>query len=114
MTMQSNLKSPSLELGNLATVKNSKAEVSSVSPSSERMEELWVVCAFICRKWIILNYLNKVQNYPIIVSQRRRTTQSLETYPLNSFVFKICVAPVATIWSRMYFLQGTLALRLLR
>ena len=43
MTMQSNLKSPSLELGNLATVKNSKAEVSSVSPSSERMEELWVV-----------------------------------------------------------------------
>ena len=43
MTMHCNLKSPSLELGNLATVKNSKAEVSSVSPSSERMEELWVV-----------------------------------------------------------------------
>ena len=28
-----------------------KADVSSVSPSSERLEELWVVCGFICRKW---------------------------------------------------------------
>ena len=27
-----------------------KADVSSVSPSSERLEELWVVCGFICRK----------------------------------------------------------------
>ena len=119
----------------MATVKSFNVQVSSVSPSSERMEELWVVCAFICRKWITLNYLNKVQNYlnkvqnylnkvqnylnkvqnyPIIVSQRRRTTRSLETYPLYSFVFKICVAPVATLWSRMYFLQGTLTLRLLR
>ena len=23
----------------------------SVSPLSERLEELWVVCGFICRKW---------------------------------------------------------------
>ena len=43
MTMHCNPKSPSLELGNLATVKNFKAEVSSIRPSSERMEELWVV-----------------------------------------------------------------------
>ena len=35
----------------LATVKSLKADVSSVSPSSERLEELWVVCGFICRKW---------------------------------------------------------------
>ena len=28
-----------------------KADLSSVSPSSERSEELWVVCVFICRKW---------------------------------------------------------------
>ena len=28
-----------------------KADVSGVSPSSERLEELWVVCAFLCRKW---------------------------------------------------------------
>ena len=27
-----------------------QTSVSSVSPSSERMEELWVVCVFICRK----------------------------------------------------------------
>ena len=35
----------------LATVKGKKADVSSVSPSSERLEELWVVGEFICRKW---------------------------------------------------------------
>ena len=29
-----------------------KAVVSSVSHSSEQFEELWVVCGFICRKWI--------------------------------------------------------------
>ena len=28
-----------------------KADVSGVSPSSERLEELWVLCAFLCRKW---------------------------------------------------------------
>ena len=28
-----------------------KAVVSSVSPSSERLEELWVVCGFLSRKW---------------------------------------------------------------
>ena len=28
-----------------------KADVWSVSPSSEPMEELWVVCGFIWRKW---------------------------------------------------------------
>ena len=26
-------------------------DASSVSPSSERMKELWVVCVFTCRKW---------------------------------------------------------------
>ena len=31
-------------LRKLATVKSFKADVSSVSPLSERMEELWVVC----------------------------------------------------------------------
>ena len=35
----------------LTTVTSWKADVSSVSPSSERMEELWVVCWFIWRKW---------------------------------------------------------------
>ena len=32
----------------LSTVKSLKADVSRVSPSSERLEELWVVCGFIC------------------------------------------------------------------
>ena len=32
----------------LAIVKRSKADISSVNPSSERLEELWVVCGFIC------------------------------------------------------------------
>ena len=36
----------------MATVKGKKADVSSVSPSSERLEELWVVCGFICRKLV--------------------------------------------------------------
>ena len=40
-----------LVLTKLATVKGKKADISSVSPSSERLEELWVVCGFICRKW---------------------------------------------------------------
>ena len=35
----------------MATVKGKKADVSSVSPSSERLEELWVMFGFICRKW---------------------------------------------------------------
>ena len=34
----------------LANVKGKKTDVSSVSPSSERLEEWWVVCGFICRK----------------------------------------------------------------
>ena len=40
-----------LVLTKLATVKGKKADISSVSPSSERLEELWVVCGFICIKW---------------------------------------------------------------
>ena len=35
----------------LAIVKSKKTDVSSVSPSSERFEELWVVRGFICKKW---------------------------------------------------------------
>ena len=35
--------------GNL--IKGKKADVSSVIPSLERLEELWVVCGFIYRKW---------------------------------------------------------------
>ena len=35
----------------LATVKSLKADVSSVSPFSERLEELWVACVFLCWKW---------------------------------------------------------------
>ena len=34
-----------------STVKGKKADASSVSPSSELLEELWVVCGFICSKW---------------------------------------------------------------
>ena len=32
----------------LATLKSLKADVSSVSPFSERLEELWVACVFLC------------------------------------------------------------------
>ena len=39
----------------MATVKSFKAVVSSVGPSSERMEELWVVCVFLSRKWSYAN-----------------------------------------------------------
>ena len=35
----------------MATVTSSKADVSSVIPSSERMEELWVVCGVELRYW---------------------------------------------------------------
>ena len=35
----------------MATVKSKKADVSSVNPSSERLEELWVVFVFRGRKW---------------------------------------------------------------
>ena len=34
----------------MAIVKSFKADVSSVSPSSERMKELWLLCVFLCRK----------------------------------------------------------------
>ena len=33
----------------LATVKSLRADVLSVSPLSERLEELWVVCVFLCK-----------------------------------------------------------------
>ena len=33
----------------MSTVKSFKVDVSSVSALSERMEELWVVCVFICK-----------------------------------------------------------------
>ena len=52
----------------LATVKGQKADVSSVSPSSERLEELWVVFGFICRKW----------NYPIGGNTVTRTYKLVE------------------------------------
>ena len=32
-------------------VQSLKADVLSVSPLSEQLEEWWVVCGFICRKW---------------------------------------------------------------
>ena len=35
----------------LGTIKSLKTDISSVSPSSERLEELWVVCGFLSRKW---------------------------------------------------------------
>ena len=34
-----------------ATVKSLKSDVSSISTSSEQLEELWVECGFICRNW---------------------------------------------------------------
>ena len=50
----------------MATVKSLKSDVLRVSPLSEQLEELWVVCGFICRNWweygdekIGINWLNK-------------------------------------------------------
>ena len=34
-----------------STVKGKKADASSVSSSSELLEEFWVVCGFICSRW---------------------------------------------------------------
>ena len=31
--------------------KSLMADILSVSPLSEQLEELWVVCGFICKKW---------------------------------------------------------------
>ena len=43
---------PHVSTKGISTVKGKKkADVSSVSPSSERSRELWVVLGFICRKW---------------------------------------------------------------
>ena len=38
---------------NLATIKGKKADVSSVRPSSEQLDELWVECGFV--------YMQKVE-----------------------------------------------------
>ena len=35
----------------LATVKSFKADILCISPLLEQMEELWVLCVFIGRKW---------------------------------------------------------------
>ena len=32
-------------------IRDSKADVSSVSPSSERIKELWVVCGLYAERW---------------------------------------------------------------
>ena len=73
----------------LATLKSKKTDVSSVSPSSERLEKLWVVCGFICKKWsyafplfTAANLRFQLTKLPAIHSHRRSTTVSLETNPL--------------------------------
>ena len=91
----------------LATSKGKKADVSSVSPSSERLEKLWVVCRFICKKWsCAIGHHTPIDNQlfhslwrpiyvfnsvvrtklPAIHSHRHSTTVSLETNPLKSTV----------------------------
>ena len=35
----------------ISRAKSLMADILSVSPLTERLEELWVVCGFICRKW---------------------------------------------------------------
>ena len=40
--------------------KSFKADVLSVSPSSEHMDELWVVCMLKCRRWSYNNGVNMV------------------------------------------------------
>ena len=70
----------------LATVKSSKADVSSVSPSSlwlranARNDSLWTLCG---GQFTFSSHLITL-NYPAILSHRRSTTVSLETYPLYS------------------------------
>ena len=52
--VQNNTSQVILELSwkrKFTTVKSLKADVSSISPSPERLGELWVVCGFVCRKW---------------------------------------------------------------
>ena len=52
--VQNNTSQVILELSwkrKFTTVKSLEADVSSVSPSSEWLGELWVVCGFVCRKW---------------------------------------------------------------
>ena len=51
----------------MAAVKSLKAAVSSVSPSSEQLKELWVVCVFICRKF----------SYPIGGNMAKRNKNKL-------------------------------------
>ena len=45
------LKAYELKIENILTTSTKKADVLSISPCSEQLEELWVVCGFIRRKW---------------------------------------------------------------
>ena len=76
----------------LATVKSKKADVSSVSPSSERLDEgLTLETLAFYSLWWPICVLNSVVNtkLPAILSHRRSTTVCLETYPLYSFVLAL-------------------------
>ena len=53
----------------------------SVSPLSERLEELWVVCGFICRKW---SYAIGGSMVMIPRKPSRRGKEMIRTHPNQS------------------------------
>ena len=74
----------------MATEKSLKADVSSVSPSSNRSDERLTLQTSAFKLFTVANFTLSTQlitrNYPVILSHRRSTTVSLETYPLYPFV----------------------------
>ena len=73
----------------LAIVKSYKADVSSISPSSERMEcfvTLYGGQFTLSTQLVILNY-------PVTLSHRRSNTISLETDPLNGERLMVSCVP---------------------
>ena len=73
----------------MATVKILKADVSSVRPSSERLNEGLTLETSAFKLFTVAIYVinsTDTLNYTFILSHRRSTTVSLESYPLFSFV----------------------------
>ena len=75
----------------LATVKSLKADVLRISPSSEQLEELWVVFVFICRKWSYTVGENIAMTNSVASFSAYQHTHTTQRLLLNSLRWPIYV-----------------------
>ena len=88
----------------LATVKRLKASVSRVSPSSERLEEFWVVCGLICSYAIggnIAKIPGKWQQFATRINEMKYSKKKRDLPSRNDFKIFQQIAPVEIIFMKL-------------